>query len=119
MEDRSIEDSQITASSYYSVLLPLPYSKPPGFARLNNGDYWSTSYSNPSNPWIQVDFIDRVELYGIQTQGYYSPGALLAIPPRPEITEWVTMLQVQTGDSEDTLTFIKDTNGIPEVAIYH
>ena len=110
MEDKSIKDSQITASSYYSLLLQ---SNPPQLARLNGADYWSTLNSNPSNPWIQVDFVDRMELYGIQTQGYYLPPFLLA----PAVTYYVTMLQVQTGDSEDSLTFIEDTDGNPKVSV--
>ena len=112
MEDRSIVNSQITASSHNDGTLN---NYKPHLARLNNEDrdYWETAEPDPSNPWIQVDFLNNVELYGIQTQGFYYPGDLFF----PKVREWVTMLQVQTGDSEDSLTFIEDTNGNPKVTI--
>ena len=114
MEDRSIEDSQITASSYFTVDSP-SHSYKPHLARLNNegSDCWGTADTHPSDPWIQVDFIDSVELYGIQTQGFYFIGS--NSPYSPSSYVWVKMLQVQTGDSENSLTFIKDGSGSSKV----
>ena len=115
MEDRSIEDSQITASSYFIVTSP-SHTYYPHLGRLNNegNDCWGTAETNPTDPWIQVDFIDSVELYGIQTQGLFYPGS--DSPPTPGgYYVWVEMLQVQTGDSEDSLTFIEDGTGSTEV----
>ena len=108
MEDQSISDSQITASSY-DVLNEYK----PHLARLNNqgSDFWSASVANPSNPWIQVDFLTSVELHGIQTQGsFYSH-------PVIRFEEFVTKLNIQTGDSEDSLTFIEDESGNPQVIV--
>ena len=97
MEDRSISDAQITASSYNSAFLTTYY---PHHGRLNSNDFWETAEENPINPWIQVDFTTQVELSGIQTQG----------GPNPLHSQWVIMLQIQTGVSEDTLEFVMDAS---------
>ncbi len=89
MENRLIRDQQISASSNYR-------NYPPEEGRLNNDNYWATATANPSNPWIQVDLLDIGHVItGIQTQG--SGGGA---------GEWVEDLRIQTGDSEDSLTFI-------------
>ena len=54
------------------------------------------------NPWIQVDLLRSTVVTGIITQG--SAHA-------PE--EWVTNLQIQYGDSVDTLRYILE-NGQPQ-----
>ena len=105
MEDRSIDDTQITASSYYSDYKP-------HLARLNNqgSNYWAwvTDYSNPRSSWIQVDFLTNVELYGIKIQGF-----------RDSLDQYmhVSQLEVQTGDSEESLKFIEDESGNPKVKV--
>ena len=98
MEDKTINDSQITASSYLS---DYRNDFKPHLARLNNQglNYWAPDDSNFSNSWIQVEFLAKVELYGIKTQGF------------------VTVLKVQTGDSEESLTFIEDEGGNPKVKV--
>ena len=106
MEDRSIVNSQITASSYHSGFLDTYH---PHKARLNSDDYWETATENPSNPWIQIDFLDSVELHGIQTQGITNPF----------YNEWVSELQVQTGDSDNSLVFIEDGDGNQMVMYCH
>ena len=63
MEDRTIADSQITASSYFEEYYE------PWQARLHNTRSWSTKTQNPSSPWIQVLFLNIVVITGIQTQG--------------------------------------------------
>ena len=105
MEDGTIQDSQITGSSYNSGFLN---SYRAYFGRLHNGNpkYWATSSSNPSNPWFQIDFEDTVEIAGIQMQG----GANSAYP-----TEYITEVKIQTGNSEDSLVFINDDVGNEKV----
>ena len=91
MADGSISDSQITASSVFSKNNRYSYE-----GRLNNNNYWATAEGQPSNPWIQVAFSSPVTIAAIQTQGASG------------YQYWVTKLQVQTGDSETTLSYILD-----------
>ena len=104
MEDRSIDDTQITVSSYFSNFKPY-------LARLNNQglNYWAPEYSAgyPLGSWIQVDFLTNVELYGIRRQGF-----------RHSIhNRYVSELRIQTGDSEESLKFIEDERGNPKVKV--
>ncbi|XP_072048292.1 uncharacterized protein [Amphiura filiformis] len=87
MESRLIKDEQITASEFCP-------GYPANAGRLNNNNYWCTSYASPSDSWIQVDFLDTVTITGIRIQGgtYY----------------WVTKLQIQYGDTDNSLKFILD-----------
>ena len=86
MEDGSITDDQITASSYDGDYEP----------RLNNPNgQWSPEFKDLT-PWIQVKFSSAVYITAIQTQG------------SPIVNRWVTELQIQTGDSEDSLSYIMD-----------
>ena len=103
MEDNSITDAQITASSHYiDVHIKHEDHYYPYLARLNYvGFTWMTAEENPSSPWIQVDFLTNHLIHGIQTQGGH--------PPHHE--QWTTMLQVQFGDSVDSLIFVKDEAG--------
>ena len=87
MEDGSITNDQITANSY-------AYSFYPWEARLNNANSW---LSSAGSPWIQVAFPSAVDITGLQTQGSIG-------------WTYVTQLQVQIGDSEDTLSYVKDGN---------
>ncbi|XP_072051539.1 EGF-like repeat and discoidin I-like domain-containing protein 3 [Amphiura filiformis] len=98
MENRFIiQDEQITASDYDSGP-----GNAPEEGRLNNRDlFWATSVGNPTDPWIQVDFQENVIITGIQTQGSSSSSW----------NDWVKRLQVQSGDSEESLTYIADVNG--------
>ena len=106
MEDRSIDDTQITASSY---LNDYRNEFKPHLARLNNQgfNYWAPDYSDLFNSWIQVDFLTNVELYGIKRQGF-----------RDSVYNYyVSELEVQTGDSEEFLKFIEDEKGNPKVKV--
>ena len=89
MEDRSITDDQITASSYYDDYKP-------SAGRFNNQNgQWTADYKDET-PWIQVKFSYAVTITAIQTQGGHKGG-------------WrVKELQIQTGDSEDSLSYIID-----------
>ena len=97
MEDGTIPNAQITASSFYSFIGLFPLQ--PWKGRLNDADYWATSGSNPTNPWIQVvvSLLEPVTITAIQIQGGTKP-------------EWVKTLQIQTGDSEANLAYIMDGN---------
>ena len=99
MIDGSITNGQITASSIYS-------NRNPYDGRLKGGGHWATAEAEPSNPWIQVAFSSTVTIAAIQTQGH-STGR----------EYWVIALQVQAGDSQNTLSYIKDGNGHPIVSI--
>ena len=103
MESRDIRDGQITASSFYTGQGVLYAWK----GRLNNNDYWATASSNPTNPWIQVDLLRSTLVTGIITQG-----------SAHAYEEWVTNLQIQYGDSVDTLRYILE-NGQPKVGTLH
>ena len=102
MEDKTILDTQLSASSFNNGFLGDYVAQN---ARLNGASYWATAEQNAPNPWIQVDFLTSadVKIYGIQTQG----GTLTTAPYN---TEWVTALQIQTGDSIDLLEYIMDGN---------
>ena len=100
MEDRSIDDSQITASSYVN-------GHKPHLARLNNqgSNYWAPEVSGlPLNAWIQVDFLTSVELYGIKTQGFRVHTHYA----------FVSVFEIQTGESDEPLMFIEES-GNPKV----
>ena len=100
MEDGTITNAQITASSFYSIIGLFPLE--PWKGRLNDANYWATLGSNPSDPWIQVvlSLMEPVTITAIQIQGGTDPGN----------PEWVTTLQIQTGNSEASLAYIMDGN---------
>ena len=102
MEDKTILDTQLSASSFHNGFLGDYVAQK---ARLNGASYWATAEQNAPNPWIQVDFLTsaNVKIFGIQTQG----GTLTTAPYN---TEWVTTLQIQTGDSIDLLEYIMNGN---------
>ena len=105
MEDRSIEDTQITASSYTS---DWRNDYKPHLARLNNQglNYWAPEISGyPLSAWIQVDFLTNVELYGMRRQGFRDSF----------YNQYVSVLEIQTGNSEESLKFIEDERGNPKV----
>ena len=102
MESRNIIDDQITASSYYNGSGGLQAWK----GRLNNDEYWATASRSPTDPWIQVDLLRSTIVTGIITQG----GA-------HDDREWVQKLQVQYGDSENSLMNISE-DGKAKVSIF-
>ena len=108
MEDRTIADSQISASSVYNVGFQwFAYN-----GRLNSPDhfFWHANlFSVDPNPWIQVDFLTPVYISGIITQGgcVFSPCV---------VPGWVYYVQIQTGDTLSGLTYIME-GGSPKVRI--
>ena len=103
METGDVTDGQITASSFYSGQGVLNSWK----GRLNNDDYWATEDSDPTNPWIQVDLLRDIVVTGIITQG----------SAHDDYSEWVTWLQIQYGDSENSLKYILE-NGHSKVGFF-
>ena len=65
---------------------------------MNNADGFWSHKSGDFSPWIQVSFLSVVTITEIQTQG------------ATNADHWVEELQVQTGYSEDTLSYIMDGN---------
>ena len=90
MEDGSINNEQITASDYYGT-------KQPWNGRLNFRDFWMAKTIRPTDPWIQVDLLKTTTVVGIKIQGGGKK-------------YWVTALKLQTGESENALTFIMEDN---------
>ena len=95
MENGDITNNQITASSFYSEYFPWR-------GRLNNASCWVASKGYPAKPWIQVDLLHLTVVTGIITQGSEA------------FNVRATSLQIQYGDSENSLVFILE-NGIPKV----
>ena len=94
MEDGYITNDQITASSYHAE------DRIPWNGRLNNANgHWAAG-RNDGTPWIQVEFSSAVTITAIQTQGAASG------------SYWVKELQIQTGDSESSLSYIMNEVGI-------
>ena len=106
IEDGSITNDQITTSSYWQDENAYPGWK----GRLNNTDgFWSMG-EDDSAPWIQVAFSSPVTITAIQTQGANDDG------DGGDGKVWVTELEIQTGDSVTTLSYIRDGSN-PEVSI--
>ncbi|XP_038051055.1 EGF-like repeat and discoidin I-like domain-containing protein 3 [Patiria miniata] len=62
MEDGTIQDDHITASSIWSTTYPARK------ARLNIDNGWAAS-SDDANPWIEVDLFQSTVVSGVTTQG--------------------------------------------------
>ena len=65
---------------------------------LNSYHFW---HSYQYRPWIEVDLMTPKTLTGILIQG--------------DSTEWVTSLQIKTGNKSAALQYITDDNGDPTV----
>ena len=105
MEDGSITDGQITASSFWEDDNRWKASE----GRLNNPKYFWSKGSGDSTPWIQVAFTFEVAITAIQTQGANDDG------PGGDGEVWVEELKIQTGNSEDNLSYI--WNGSTKVSL--
>ncbi|XP_038060290.1 EGF-like repeat and discoidin I-like domain-containing protein 3 [Patiria miniata] len=64
MEDGTIQDDRITASSILGTTYPARK------ARLNIDNGWA-AWSNDANPWIEVDLVQSTVVTGVTTQGGY------------------------------------------------
>ena len=96
MEDDTILDSQITASSSVGVA-----NWYPEHGRLNQGTAWST-HTLDLNQWLQVVFNADQFLYGLQTTG--------------RANEWTKKYKVDySTDGGTTWMPINGADGNPEV----
>jgi hypothetical protein len=107
MEDRSILDSQILASSTKDY-----QTSGSAYARLNlttignvSSDSW-ISAENDNDPWLQVDFISNVTISEIRTQGLENRSL------------YVTSYTLAFGDKRDSLQEYQ-VNGQVKVSIIH
>ncbi|XP_072043446.1 lactadherin-like [Amphiura filiformis] len=94
MENGFIRNEQIKGSDF-------TYGHFPQEGRLNSYKYWKTEYPSPADPWIQVDLKDNVTITRIRTQGSVSGWYI-------EHDHWVSKLQIQYGNTEDSLAYIMD-----------
>ena len=97
LENRTIQDHQMTASSQYLELAPHK-------GRLHENKFWASSANNLASPWLQVDFIKPVVITGIQTQG------------AGRVAQWPTRVQIQYGNDVNALQTIME-NGSPKVTL--
>ena len=109
MEDGTIGTSQITASSYYihvsnKGVETIQYAWK---GRLNGmiEECWCSIEKDP-NLWFRVDFLSVVTMTAIKIQGCRLFGP-----------EFVTELQIATGNSQDSLFFIRDDIGMIQVSL--
>jgi hypothetical protein len=107
MEDRSILDSQILASSTKDY-----QTSGSAYARLNltaighvGSDSWIAA-ENDNDPWLQVDFISNVTISEIRTQGLENRSL------------YVTSYTLVFGDKRDSLQEYQ-VNGQVKVSIIH
>ena len=89
MENGSIPDNRITASSEYSST----YS--PRKGRLNNNGYWGPI--SVASQWFQVDLQEQVQIEGVIIQGVIDPN----YDP-----QWVTAYQVQYSVGKITWQYV-------------
>ena len=95
MEDNSIANSQLSASSQTG-------GHPVEYGRLNGGKAWKAEdKSNDQKPWIQVHFLQLTFVAGIATQGKADGGQ----------NEWVTEYNVVAFNKENgTWELMKNSN---------
>ena len=99
MEDGSIPDSRITASSTYDKCNT-------SYGRLNEMGTlgyagWCSGNDNTSSSWFQVDLATQMQVEGVIMQGSHDS---------PEFNEWVTAYQVQYSDGETIWRYVRGTS---------
>ena len=99
MEDGSIPDSRITASSTDPECQT-------SYGRLNNlgsSDFagWCAHEGDKQSPWFQVDLTTQMQVEGVIMQGSHDA---------PEFNEWVTAYQVQYSDDETIWQYVRETS---------
>ena len=94
LEDGSIVDSQISASSIYGS------GRPASAARLNNSNFWASS-GNRDNQWIQIDLLTAIPIKGITTQG-----------SGHSLGQWVKEYHVAVGNNVAALEPIMESGSI-------
>ncbi len=72
--------------------------------RLYNDIFWASGSASWSvNHWLQVEFVNMVDMVGIQTQG------------APSINQWTREVAIQTGNNQTSLSWIV-TGGAKKVS---
>ena len=99
MEDGSIPDDRITASSQRD------YRFPPSNARLNLNRYWSPATKQFKGSWLQVDMgANPVQIEGVITQG------------SPDYAQYVTHYQVHYSIDLTTWMYVNGAS-TPQVRV--
>ena len=70
--------------------------------RFRNTNFWASTISDLTSPWLQVDFLKPVVITGIQTQG------------AGRVAQYATRIQIQYGNDVNALQNILE-NGSPKV----
>ena len=100
MESGEIGDSQLNASSVYSK----QYFHQPFSARLHNqGSHWRPR-KNSRGEWLQIDFIERVAVTKVATQG----------AGKIHIKHWVTSYKLSFSEDAASWVYFKE-NGEEKV----
>ncbi len=73
---------------------------------MNNDGVWAIGPQSPSDPWIMVDCLEQLTVKGIITQGF-DIGVSFG-PNNIQQNIWVSSLQIQYGDSNQTLVYIME-----------
>ncbi|XP_022088749.1 uncharacterized protein LOC110978239 [Acanthaster planci] len=107
LEDGSISDSMITASSTLNIRTTdncQPYNARLNHVAADNETVggWCPSDSDKERPWLQVDLLHQVQIEGVIIQG--SPDPLNT----PDWDDWVTEYQVQYSDSQTDWTYVSE-----------
>lgn len=97
MEDGSILDSQITASSFFTNPQISGYSWAPDNGRLNQRNIRGGWCAAPEDtePWLQIDLQTKTQIEGVITKGGYDS----------QYQDRVTAYKVQYSDDQDTLHY--------------
>ena len=94
MESGAILDSQISASSVFSITHAAQQARLHFKAAGSTTGSWSAGLSD-MNPWLQVDLLHTTEVTRIATQG------------RNKVQQWVTKYKLQYGEDGHTFKFYK------------
>ena len=104
MESGEIKDSQVTASSVRSENTLYQ----PSSARLHNQPGYWRPRTDSSGEWLQIDFIDRVAVTKVATQGRSS---------LKSYQHWVTSYKLSFSRDAASWEFVKE-NGQEKVCTH-
>ena len=105
MENGSIPDTSIIASSVFDSLNPAHYVR----LGLAASKYWINAYADTA-PWIQVNLGCNYRLTALQTKGNY-----ISASETSSAWVWVEIIEVEFMTSNGTLAFVADSDGQPRV----
>ena len=108
MEDGSILDSQITASSEFEIHLPAIYGRLDQSSQRSNftgTGAWSVQV-NDENQWIQADLGAQKMVTGVMLQGRED-----CCHQYPKFAgQWVTKFKVEYSDDEENWEFVQQAH---------